>query len=67
MYNIELNKQNEIPLKRQIYQALKDLILDGKLKAGEALVSTRELAEQLNVSRHTVCEAYNMLKTEGLF
>jgi len=65
MYRIELKRQSEIPIKRQIYQALKDRILDGSLRAGEALPSTRELAEQLNVSRHTVCEAYDMLITEG--
>lgn len=65
MYSIELKRQSEIPLKRQIYQALKDRILEGSLRAGEALPSTRELAEQINVSRHTVCEAYDMLITEG--
>jgi len=65
MYRIELNRQSEIPIKRQIYQALKDRILDGSLRAGEALPSTRELAEHLDVSRHTVCEAYDMLITEG--
>ncbi|MCL6612590.1 MAG: PLP-dependent aminotransferase family protein [Peptococcaceae bacterium] len=65
MYSIELKRQSEIPIKRQIYQALKDRILDGSLKAGEFLPSTRELAEQINVSRHTVCEAYDMLITEG--
>jgi len=42
MYRIELKRQSEIPIKRQIYQALKDGILDGSLRAGEALPSTRE-------------------------
>jgi len=65
MYSIELNRQSEVPMKRQIYQSLKNRILDGSLKAGEVLPSTRVLAEQLNVSRHTVCEAYDMLITEG--
>ncbi len=65
MYSIEVKRQSEIPIKRQIYQALKDRILDGRLKAGEVLPSTRELAERITVSRHTVCEAYDMLITEG--
>jgi GntR family transcriptional regulator/MocR family aminotransferase len=65
LYSIELNRQSEVPMKRQIYQALKDRILDGSLQAGEVLPSTRDLAAQLNVSRHTVCEAYDMLITEG--
>jgi GntR family transcriptional regulator/MocR family aminotransferase len=54
-----------IPLKRQIYQTLRDQIICGRLPAGSELPSTRELAEQINVSRNTVCEAYDMLITEG--
>lgn len=65
MSNIRLQRQSEIPLKRQIYQTLREQILNGQLKAGEVLPSTRELAERINVSRNTVCEAYDMLITEG--
>ncbi|HHV99862.1 MAG TPA: PLP-dependent aminotransferase family protein [Clostridiaceae bacterium] len=65
MLGIELKRKSELKLWRQIYQALKDLMLSGKLKAGEALPSTRELARELNVSRNTVCEAYNLLIAEG--
>lgn len=65
MWGIELRRQSEIPLKRQIYLALKAQLLDGQIKAGEALPSTRELASCLNVSRNTVCEAYEMLLSEG--
>jgi len=65
MLGIELKRKSELKLWRQIYQALKDLILSGKLQAGEALPSTRELARELNVSRNTVCEAYDLLMAEG--
>ncbi len=65
MYSISLQKQNEIPLKRQLYQSIREQILAGKMKAGEPLPSTRELAAQMKVSRNTVCEAYDMLITEG--
>lgn len=65
MLGIELTRKSEIKLWRQIYQALKDLMLNGKLTAGEALPSTRELARELNVSRNTICEAYNLLIAEG--
>lgn len=40
-------------------------MISGQLKAGEALPSTRELAKELNVSRNTVCEAYDLLIAEG--
>lgn len=65
MLGIELNRKSELQLWRQIYQALKELMLSGQLKAGEALPSTRELAKELNVSRNTVCEAYDLLIAEG--
>ena len=65
MLGIELNRNNELQLWRQIYQYLKELMLSGQLKAGEALPSTRELAKELNVSRNTVCEAYDLLIAEG--
>jgi len=37
----------------------------GQLKAGEQVPSTRELAKMLNVSRNTVCQAFDLLITEG--
>lgn len=65
MLGIQLQRKSEISLARQIYQAIRDLITTGQLKAGEALPSTRELAKQLGISRNTVCESYDMLLAEG--
>ena len=65
MLGIELNRKSELQLWRQIYQYLKELMISGQLKAGEALPSTRELAKELNVSRNTVCETYDLLIAEG--
>jgi GntR family transcriptional regulator / MocR family aminotransferase len=65
MFSISLRKSKEIPMKRQLYQAIREQILNGMLQAGEPLPSTRELAAQLKMSRNTVNEAYDMLITEG--
>ena len=65
MLGIRLDRTGELPLRRQLYQALKDSMTQGRLAAGEALPSTRELAHALGVSRNTVCEAYDMLIAEG--
>ncbi len=65
MFGIVLDRKIEIPLKRQIYERIRELITNGELKAGDILVSTRELADILNVSRSTVVEAYEMLIAEG--
>jgi len=53
------------PLHRQTYRALRDAILGGRLRAGERLASSRELADELGVSRNTVLQAYDRLIAEG--
>lgn len=45
----------------QVFDQLKDLIFRGHLKPGEQLMSERELAQSLGVSRPTVREAINKL------
>jgi len=49
----------------QIYRQLRDAVLDGRMRPGEVLPSSRELAEQLRVSRNTVTAAYERLTAEG--
>ena len=41
----------------RLYEQIEQLILDGRLHAGDQLPSERELAEQLNVRRTVVREA----------
>ncbi|MEV4310849.1 PLP-dependent aminotransferase family protein [Actinocrispum sp. NPDC049592] len=49
----------------QIFQQVRAAILDGRLRAGDALPPTRELAQRLAVSRNTVSAAYDRLTAEG--
>jgi len=63
-FAIPLLKNNE-PLFRQVYAALRKAILSGSLPAGERLPSTRDLAEQLGISRTVVVLAYDHLLAEG--
>jgi DNA-binding GntR family transcriptional regulator len=53
------------PLREQVIAALRDAILDFRLKPGQRLVE-REIIEQLGVSRTTVREALRQLTSEGL-
>ena len=53
------------PLYDQLYVALRGAILEGRLKAGGRLPSTRSLAKELGVSRNTVLEAFSQLRVEG--
>ncbi len=61
----ELDRLGPIPLHTQLYQGLRDSILDGRLRPGASMPSTRELPSILGVSRNTVLEAYNQLQSEG--
>ncbi len=46
-----------------VFEQLRDLIFKGRIKPGEQLMTERELAENLSVSRPTVREAINRLVT----
>lgn len=48
-----------------IYRQLRAAILEGRIRPGEALPPTRELAQRLAVSRTTVSAAYDRLTAEG--
>lgn len=50
---------------RQVYLRLREAILSGALPGGEKLPSTRDLAEQLGISRTVVLSAYDQLLAEG--
>jgi GntR family transcriptional regulator/MocR family aminotransferase len=49
----------------EIYRQIRQAILDGRLRPGERLSPTRELATTLRVSRSTVTVAYENLLAEG--
>src|SRR5208337_3399213 len=44
-----------------VFEQLRDLIFNGRIKPGDQLMTERELAESLSVSRPTVREAIYML------
>ncbi|NLY80816.1 MAG: PLP-dependent aminotransferase family protein [Lysinibacillus sp.] len=62
---LTIDRSQKIPLIRQIYKQLRTKILNGELPAGYRLPSTRQLAEELEVSRNVVLEAYEQLLAEG--
>ena len=52
------------PIYEQIKTQIRTAVLDGDLKAGEALPSLRKLAKKLRISVLTVTRAYNELADE---
>jgi GntR family transcriptional regulator / MocR family aminotransferase len=61
----EMNPASPVPLHRQLFEALRAAILDGRLGTGARLPSTRDLARELGVSRNTAMNAYDQLVAEG--
>lgn len=54
-----------LPLHARVQRALRQLILEGVLGAGQPLPASRALARSLGVSRDTVEAAYGQLHAEG--
>lgn len=52
-------------LAHQLYQALRERILDGRMASRLRLPASRELAVALGISRNTVVRAYDQLYAEG--
>src|ERR687898_907708 len=63
---IQLDPAAEMPLYRQLGDALAGAIADGILEEGERLPSERDLALGLGISRTTVVTAYRELEARGL-
>jgi GntR family transcriptional regulator/MocR family aminotransferase len=61
---IPLSKKDK-PLFRQVYLGLRQAILSGVFPAGDRLPSTRDLSEQLGISRTVVLLAYDYLLADG--
>ena len=52
-------------LNRQLYDCLREAILDGSLPPSSALPASRDLARETGMSRNTVLHAYAQLQAEG--
>jgi GntR family transcriptional regulator / MocR family aminotransferase len=60
-----LDRASKVPLHRQLYEALRQAILEGRLRPGARLPSTRTLAVELGSSRNTILAAVAQLTDEG--
>lgn len=62
---IALDRKGPNALHRQIYDAYRAAILEGRLHPGQRIPSTRVLASEIGVSRFPVLNAYDQLLAEG--
>jgi GntR family transcriptional regulator/MocR family aminotransferase len=63
--DVVLEKGSSVPLCSQLCAALRCEIVNGRLRAGQRLPSSRILAKYLSASRNTVLEAFERLAAEG--
>jgi DNA-binding transcriptional regulator YhcF (GntR family) len=63
---LRIKPQSDCPLYRQVYNQLRQAILEKELPVGARLLSTRALARTLGVSRNTILNAYEALVAETL-
>ena len=62
---LRIDGRKTLPLFRQIYDQIRTAILQGELKTGDRVPSSRELVHRLGISRTTVVTALDMLISEG--
>jgi len=62
---LELPVGTKQPVYKQVCDALRSAIRSGRLRAGERLPSSRELAVSAKVSRFTVMRSYELLTAQG--
>ncbi|MEV5505208.1 PLP-dependent aminotransferase family protein [Streptomyces orinoci] len=63
---ITLDRESAVPLQRQVCEQFTALIRAGRLRPGETVPASRELAGQLGVSRTVVLRAYELLRAHGV-
>src|SRR5262245_25410330 len=63
--DVHINLIGRKNLSGEIYRQLRHAITDGRLRAGDCLPASRDLARSLKVSRTTVTVAYDRLVGEG--
>jgi GntR family transcriptional regulator / MocR family aminotransferase len=64
-FTLAVDRSAGVPLGQQVQEALRGAIRAGRMRSGERLPSTRQLSDQLGVSRGLVVAAYEQLLAEG--
>lgn len=63
---IRLERNSVIPLCAQLTEQIRSEIIRNRLRSGTRLVSERRLADELEINRNTVHQAYGLLASEDI-
>ena len=58
LQGLTLERSSRVPMYKQLETGLRKLILSGTLRARQKLPSTRELADEIGISRITIKAVY---------
>ena len=62
---VRITKSSAIPLYTQVYEQFREMILNSRLRPGDRLPATRNLAAELGVSRTIITQGFEQLILEG--
>jgi GntR family transcriptional regulator/MocR family aminotransferase len=62
---ISVDRHASVPIYGQLYAWFRSAIIEGRLRPGQRIPSTRSLSSELRISRIPVLNAYEQLRTEG--
>lgn len=62
---LAIDRDSSTSIQQQVYDALRAAVIEGRMRPGERLASTRSLAAQINIARGTIDLAYARLADEG--
>ena len=66
LQDLSLQRTSYVPYYRQIYDQVGSMIKSGRLRPGQAISSEGTCATQLGISKMTVRQAFQALRSEGL-
>ena len=64
-FEIKVDVKSALPVYEQIKRAIKLVILSGRLREGDQLMSIREMALKLKINPNTIIKVYYQLEIEG--
>ncbi|MFZ5989611.1 MAG: PLP-dependent aminotransferase family protein [Bacillota bacterium] len=65
MFGLHIDKSLSVSIAQQLITQIRYQVLQGKLKGGEKLPPSRNLAKELNVARNIIIQVYDQLIAEG--
>ena len=64
--DIKINRKSGTPVYQQICEAIRNMVIEGKLRPGDKIPPERDMAVELKIARGTIKKAYEMLEKQNI-